>query len=62
LRRGKSRNSKQYAAKHRSHPSEVVPAILRVCKDDEAVAHAIGKALGREVFFELEEGLDYSGP
>ncbi len=42
---------------------QVVPDILRVCKDDEAVAHAIGKALGREVFFELEEGLSITqGP
>ena len=42
---------------------QVVPDILRVCKDDEAVAQAIGKALGREVFFELEEGLSITqGP
>lgn len=36
---------------------QVVPDILRVCKDDEAVAHAIGKALDRDVFHEVEEGL-----
>lgn len=36
---------------------QVVPDILRVCKDDEAVAHAIGKFLEREVFLELEPGL-----
>ncbi|HHH9441265.1 TPA: GspE/PulE family protein [Pseudomonas aeruginosa] len=36
---------------------QVVPDILRVCKDDEAVAHAIAKALERDVFKEVEEGL-----
>jgi type II secretory ATPase GspE/PulE/Tfp pilus assembly ATPase PilB-like protein len=38
--------------------SAIIPDILRVCKDDEAVASAVSKVTGRPLFSEVEPGID----
>lgn len=36
----------------------VIPDVLRICKDDEAVAAAVAKAVDKRQFFEAEDGIE----
>lgn len=36
----------------------VIPDVLRICKDDEAVAAAVAKAVGKRLFFGVEDGIE----